>query len=172
MNELTKRVAKRTTCPNAVTKLLLCACLILVGAFSATVLADRHSPAIPHEHEIAVLDGDGGLGDSTGCAASNSKPEFAGKRLWQIVADTRDTLTSTASTVMTGLIDGATTFASWTKGALTKATEGLIALAYHLLRQRDVAASADRRTQLHTQAKSLHPALCHHIMTKQNEGGL
>lgn len=128
MNELTKRVAKRTTCSNAVTKLLLCVSLVLVGAFSATVLADRHSTATPHEHGVAAIDGDSGLGNSTGCAASNSKPEFAGKRLWQMVADTRDTLASTASTVMAGLIDGATAFASWTNGVVTKAIEGFVAL--------------------------------------------
>lgn len=172
MNELTKRVAKRTTCSTAVTKLLLCVSLVLVGAFSATALTDRHSPAILYEHEIAVLDGDNGPDGSTDSTTGNPKPTFAGKCLWQMVTDIRETLTSTASTVMAGLIDGATAFASWTKGALTKAIEGLIALAYHLLRQRDVAASADRRTQLHTQVKPLHPTFCHHIMTKQNEGGL
>lgn len=126
MNELTKRVAKRTTCSNAITKLLLCVSLVLVGALSATVLADRHSSAILHQHEIVALDGDNGAGSSS---AGSSKPVFAGKCLWQMVADIRETLTSTASTVMTGLIDGATTFASWTKGALTKAIEGFVALA-------------------------------------------
>ena len=127
MNELTKRVGKRTTCPNAVTKLLLCASLVLVGAFSAAVLADRHSPAIPHKPEIAVLDGNNGAGSSTS-TASNPKPAFAGKCLWQMVTDIRETLTSTASTVMAGLIASATAFASWTNGVVTKAIEGFVAL--------------------------------------------
>lgn len=126
MNELKKRVAKRTTCSNAVTKLLLCVSLVLVGAFSATSLTDRHSPAILYEHEIAVLDGDNGASGST---AGNSKPAFAGKCLWQMVTDIRKTLTSTASTIMAGLIASATAFASWTNGAVTKAIEGLMALA-------------------------------------------
>ncbi len=128
MNKLTKRVAKRTTCSNAITKLLMCVSLVLVGAFSATALTDRHSSAILHQHEIVALDGDNGPSGSTS-TAGNPKPAFAGKCLRQMVTDSRDTLASTTSTVMAGLIDGATTFASWTKGALTKAIEGFIALA-------------------------------------------